>query len=47
MNDPQVLQPGTSMPSYYPDAYPEDILSGDPDKQIEVIKDYLMHLGEK
>ncbi len=47
MEDPQTIQPGTKMPSYYPDSYPDDILDGDPDKQIQVITDYLMNLGKE
>ncbi|MFQ6112470.1 MAG: c-type cytochrome [bacterium] len=42
--DPQALQPGTRMPSFYPDAAPPDILKGDPDKQIEALRDYLMSI---
>ncbi len=47
ISDPQKIQPGTRMPAYYPDAYPDDLLDGDPDKQIKAMKDYLMHLGQK
>ncbi len=44
--DPQKLQPGTKMPSFYPGG-PEDILDGDEKKQIEALTDYLMTLGLK
>jgi mono/diheme cytochrome c family protein/predicted nuclease with TOPRIM domain len=44
--DPQALQPGTRMPSFYPDAAPPDILDGDPNKQIEALRDYLMSIRE-
>jgi cytochrome c1 len=42
--DPQSLQPGTRMPSFYPDAAPPDILEGKPKKQIEAMRDYLMQI---
>ncbi|MCY4485929.1 MAG: c-type cytochrome [Deltaproteobacteria bacterium] len=42
--DPQTLQPGTKMPSFYPGG-PEDILGGDENKQIEALTDYIMTLG--
>ncbi|HEX9652162.1 MAG TPA: c-type cytochrome, partial [bacterium] len=32
---PQKLQPGTRMPSFYPDAAPPNVFDGDPQKQIE------------
>ncbi|MFQ5863786.1 MAG: c-type cytochrome [bacterium] len=44
--EPQAIQPGTTMPSFYPDAAPPDILGGDPNKQIEAIRDYLMNIRE-
>lgn len=44
--DPQRLEPGTRMPSFYPGG-PEDILDGDEKKQIEALTDYLMTLGLK
>ncbi len=44
--DPQTLQPGTKMPSFYPGG-PEDILGGDEKKQIEALTDYIMTLGLK
>ncbi|MDD5558122.1 c-type cytochrome [Candidatus Methylomirabilis sp.] len=45
LKDPQKIQPGTKMPSYYPDG-PDDILGGKEDRQIQAITEYLMHLGE-
>jgi len=42
--NPQELQPDTKMPSFYPDAAPQDILGGDPDRQIEALRDYLMNI---
>ncbi len=45
LKDPQKIQPGTKMPSYYPDG-PEDILEGKEDRQIQAIIEYLMRSGE-
>ncbi len=45
LKDPQKVQPGTKMPSYYPGG-PEDILEGKEDRQIQAITEYLMRLGE-
>lgn len=42
--NPQALQPGTKMPAFYPDSYPQDILNGDADKQIEALTDYIMNI---
>ncbi len=42
--DPQKQQPGTRMPSFYPDAAPPNILDGDANKQIEALTDYLMNI---
>ncbi len=44
MRDPQKVQPGTKMPSFYPEG-PEDILGGKDEKQIEALRDYIMVLG--
>jgi hypothetical protein len=44
LRDPQKVQPGTKMPSFYPEG-PEDILGGKDDKQIEALRDYIMVLG--
>lgn len=50
--DPQALQPGTKMPSFYnvtddaPDG-PEDILDGDDMRQIRALRDYILTLGEE
>ena len=44
ISDPQALQPGTRMPSFYPDAAPPDILDGNPEKQVEALRDYLMSI---
>ena len=46
LKDPQKIQPGTKMPSYYPGG-PDDVLGGKEDRQIQAITDYLMHLGER
>ncbi|KAB2958915.1 MAG: c-type cytochrome [Candidatus Methylomirabilis oxygeniifera] len=45
LKDPQKIQPGTKMPSYYPGG-PEDILEGKEDRQIQAITEYLMRSGE-
>lgn len=45
IHDPQKLQPGTKMPSFYPGG-PDDIFAGDEERQIRAIRDYLMVLGE-
>ena len=43
LHNPQEVQPGTKMPSFYPGG-PEDVLGGDDDKQIQALRDYLMVL---
>jgi len=47
--DPQKIQPGTRMPSNFPEkpeenAFPE-ILGGDQHQQIEAVRSYLLTLG--
>ena len=44
LKDPQKIQPGTKMPSFYPGG-PDDILGGKEDLQIEALRDYIMTLG--
>jgi mono/diheme cytochrome c family protein/predicted nucleic acid-binding Zn-ribbon protein len=44
LKDPQKVQPGTKMPSFYPGG-PDDILGGKEDLQIEALRDYLVTLG--
>jgi len=46
LQDPQKVQPGTKMPSFYPGG-PDNILGGKDDKQIEALRDYLATLGRK
>lgn len=46
LQDPQRVQPGTKMPSFYPGG-PDNILGGKDDKQIEALRDYLMLLGSE
>ena len=41
LKDPQKVQPGTKMPSFYPGG-PDNILGGKEDVQIEALRDYLM-----
>ena len=43
--DPQTLLPGTRMPTFYPQATPRDILGGDADLQIRVLRDYILTIG--
>jgi len=49
IRDPQALQEGTRMPSFYdfndptPDG-PDDVLGGDDGKQVEALRDYLLTL---
>ncbi|MBI1977772.1 MAG: cytochrome c, partial [Candidatus Omnitrophica bacterium] len=44
LKDPQVLQPGTMMPTFFPEGQTpfKNMLGGDTLKQIQAIKDYLM-----
>lgn len=44
LKDPQKVQPGTKMPSFFPGG-PDNILGGKDDRQIEALRDYLMTLG--
>lgn len=43
LRDPQAVQPGTMMPTFFPEGQTPlpDVLGGDAQKQIEVIRDYL------
>ncbi len=44
LKDPQKVQPGTKMPSFYPGG-PDNVLGGKEDLQIEALRDYLLTLG--
>jgi mono/diheme cytochrome c family protein len=44
LHDPQKVQPGTKMPSFYPGG-PDDVLGGDDEAQIRALRDYLMVIG--
>ncbi|MGH7794019.1 MAG: c-type cytochrome [Candidatus Binatia bacterium] len=44
LRDPQKVQAGTKMPSFYPGG-PDNILGGKEDLQIEALRDYLISLG--
>jgi hypothetical protein len=44
LKDPQKVQPGTKMPSFYPGG-PDNVLGGKEDVQIEALRDYLMSIG--
>jgi mono/diheme cytochrome c family protein len=49
LRNPQALQPGTKMPSFYdfedpePDG-PDDVLGGSDDEQVEALRDYILTL---
>ena len=52
LKNPQALQPGTKMPTFFDPAYfdstgPDDVLSGDENAQIKVLRDYLLTLTGK
>ena len=44
LQDPQKVQPGTKMPSFFPGG-PDNILGGKDEKQIEALRDYIVTLG--
>jgi len=53
LRDPQKVQPGAKMPSFFEigadgkaTGGPDDVLGGDGDKQIEALRDYLMVLND-
>jgi mono/diheme cytochrome c family protein len=53
LHNPQAVQPGTKMPSFYEQGAdgkasggPDDVLGGDNEKQIEALRDYLMVLNK-
>ncbi len=47
LKDPQVLQPGTMMPTFFPEGQSpvQDILGGDAAKQIQALRDHLWIFG--
>jgi len=47
IKDPQKVQPGTKMPTFFPDenSGPDDILEGNEERQILALREYLMSLG--
>lgn len=52
IKDPQKMMPGTKMPTFYDPADPKgsappDVLGGDPDQQIDALKQYVFTLGQK
>jgi mono/diheme cytochrome c family protein len=49
LRDPQKVQPGTQMPSFFLDetSGPDDILGGDEQKQILALREYLFSLGRQ
>ena len=51
LRDPQKLQPGTKMPTFYDPADPKgstppDVLDGDPDRQMVALRDYIYSIGQ-
>jgi mono/diheme cytochrome c family protein len=46
LHDPQKIQPGAKMPSFFPGG-PDDILGGNEEQQIIALRDYIMSLGER
>ena len=44
LKNPQAVQPGTKMPSFYPGG-PDDILGGKEPEQIKAIRDYIFWFG--
>jgi mono/diheme cytochrome c family protein len=44
LKNPQAVQPGTKMPSFYPGG-PDDILGGNEAEQIKAIRDYIFWFG--
>ncbi|MGH7772170.1 MAG: c-type cytochrome [Candidatus Binatia bacterium] len=45
LQDPQKVQPGTKMPSFFPGG-PDNILGGKDERQIEALRDYIMSLSK-
>lgn len=45
LHNPQALQPGTKMPSFYPGG-PDDIFHGNEPEQIRAIRDYIFWFGD-
>ncbi len=45
LHNPQAVQPGTKMPSFYPGG-PDDILGGNEEQQIRAIRDYIFWFGD-
>lgn len=47
LSDPQSVQPGTKMPTFFSQGMYQELLPGDPTYQIEAIKDFLMNYPSK
>ena len=45
LHNPQAVQPGTKMPSFYPGG-PDDVLGDNEDRQIQALRDYIFWLGD-
>jgi len=46
LQDPQKIQPGAKMPSFFPGG-PDNVLGGKDDLQIEALRDYIMMLNKQ
>lgn len=49
LRDPQLIQPDTTMPAFFMDesSGPDDILEGNEQRQMEVLRDYILNLGSR
>ncbi len=45
IHNPQAIQPGAKMPSFYPGG-PDDVLGGNEDRQIQALRDFIFWLGD-
>ncbi len=45
LRNPQAIQPGAKMPSFYPGG-PDDVLGGNEDRQIQALRDFIFWLGD-
>ena len=46
LKDPQSVQPGTKMPSFFSEGMYQEILPGNPEFQIQAIMDFLMNFDD-
>ena len=45
LSDPQAIQPGTKMPTFFSEGMYQDIMPGKPEFQIQAVKTYLMNFN--